>query len=685
MANQLAGEKSPYLLQHADNPVDWNPWSREALERAHREGRPILLSIGYSACHWCHVMAHESFEDRETARLMNESFVNIKVDREERPDVDAIYMEAVQAMTGQGGWPLNVFLTPDGRPFFGGTYFPPTPRHGLPAWRQVLQSVAAAFRERADAVESNAVSLTDYLQQMQRLAGDEGEISASAVVSAYRRILTEFDRVFGGIGSAPKFPQPLPLDFVLRMASQNSERAGLDLVALTLDRMAEGGIYDQLGGGFHRYSVDADWLVPHFEKMLYDNALLALTYLHALQVTRSSAYRRVAEETLDYILRDLGSPEGGFYSAQDADSEGAEGKYYVWTLEELRDALPPDQADIAARRYGVTPGGNFEGHTILTEAARIDEIATAIGADAADVAASLAEVRTTLLSVRERRVHPATDTKILTSWNALAVRALAEAGAVLGRPDYLNAARRCVGFLLTGLRPEGELVRSYRGGPSAIPGFLEDFAYLAEALITLYECTGNLVFLDSAEEHVTQATDRFWDGHAEMFFDAAASDELIVRPRSLFDNPIPSGNASMISALLRLEAITGEGRYQALANRALRIDPQLLERAAPSLGYLLGALDLSHRGALQIAIVPGQEGTAEAMARAVFDRYLPNRVLAIGAGDRPGLLAGRTAREGKATGYLCEHFVCSLPVTDPDALALQLDGASGREGSTSGS
>jgi uncharacterized protein YyaL (SSP411 family) len=672
MPNRLAGEASPYLRQHAENPVDWYPWGPEALALARAHQRPILVSIGYSACHWCHVMAHESFEDSETAGLMNALFVNVKVDREERPDVDAIYMEAVQAMTGHGGWPLNVFLTPDGRPFFGGTYFPPSSRHGLPSWSQVLEGVATAFRERPEDVERNAISLTRYLEQMQRLGADEGAVSASLVERAYRAIVGDFDPVDGGFGQAPKFPQPLALEFVLRVASQVGDGTAVDLARLALDRMAGGGIHDQLGGGFHRYSVDAHWLVPHFEKMLYDNALLSLVYLHAFQLTGNQSYRHVSEETLGYMLRELQTPEGGFYSAQDADSEGGEGKFYVWSAEEVSAVLPRGRAELALRRYGIAPGGNFEGKNILTLAADARRLAETTGMDIQTVQHELAEVRSTLLEVRSRRVHPATDTKILTSWNALAVRALAEAGSALDRADLIESAERCAHFLLTELCPAGRLVRCIRRDAAPIPGFLEDYGFLSEALITLYESTGTLQYLDRATQLADEALTRFWDEDRGTFFDASEPCDLIVRPRSLFDNPIPSGNASIIFALQRLGAFTSEERFERAVERSLRIEPNLLQRASHSVPYLLSVLDFRLRGPLQIAVVPGPASPADRLIRTVRERYLPNLALAVGAGERPSLLAGRTAIDGRATAYVCRTFVCDLPVTDAEALASRL-------------
>ncbi|HLJ67947.1 MAG TPA: thioredoxin domain-containing protein [Chloroflexota bacterium] len=672
MANRLAGETSPYLQQHAGNPVDWYPWGSEALARARAEDRPILVSIGYSACHWCHVMAHESFEDPETAALMNEAFVNVKVDREERPDVDCIYMEAVQALTGHGGWPLNVFLTPDGRPFFGGTYFPPVSRHGMPSWKSVLVAVRDAYRDRREDVLQNAEALTSYVRQAQNLPAGEGVLAVDVLRRALETLSGQFDWSDGGFGSAPKFPQPLTLDLLLRLGRRLHDTRALDFVQLTLDRMAAGGIHDQLGGGFHRYSVDGYWLVPHFEKMLYDNALLAMVYLHAFLITGSSNYRLVTEQTLDYVLRELRSPEGGFFSAQDADSEGVEGKYYVWTPDEIDSAAGP-AAELAILHFGVTAGGNFDGRTILTSSVSPAQIAQRTGEPLAAVQDGLERARKALLAARTRRVPPATDTKVLTSWNALAIRALAEAGRSLQRPDYTRAAEDAARFLLTALRPAGALLRSWQGAASGVPAFLEDHAYLAEALISLYEVTGRVEYYHEARGLSDEMEHRFGDEAGGGYFDAPLSEDLVVRPRSFFDNPIPSGNASAASALLRLAALDGDTRHTASAERILRSAGELLHRAPQGVPYLLSALDSYLAGTLQVAIVGTSGQELAELADVVFGLYLPERVLAAGRESEVPLLDGRMTVGGKATAYLCEHFACRLPVTKPEELRAQLE------------
>ena len=498
MSNRLQLAKSPYLLQHASNPVDWYEWGDEAFTRARADDRPILLSIGYSACHWCHVMAHESFENVAVAKLMNDNFVNIKVDREERPDVDSVYMSAVQAMTGQGGWPLNVFLTPDLQPFFGGTYFPPAPRYGMPSWPQLLQSVATAWRNERDKVAESAESLGSRLGGPSNLQASPGELDHSILEAAVETAKAQLDSTHGGFGGAPKFPQPATLEFMLRAYRRTGDQDALRAVTLTLDRMAAGGIYDKIGGGFHRYSVDQQWIVPHFEKMLYDNAQLARLYVNAWQVTGWNTYRAVAEATLDYVLRDMTSLEGGFYSAEDADSEGVEGKFYVWNYGEIDSLLPPEDAEMFRLAYGITTEGNFEGQSILVESLLADEIGDRLGRDPDEVEASLATSRSQLLEVRRQRVHPARDEKILTNWNALALRALAVAGRAFARDDYVAAARRNAAFLLDSLRPEGHLLHLYNQGPGDVGAFLEDYAFLIEALLDLFATTGESEWFDAA-------------------------------------------------------------------------------------------------------------------------------------------------------------------------------------------
>jgi len=671
MTNRLVREKSPYLMQHAENPVDWYPWGTEALGRARREDKPILVSIGYSACHWCHVMAHECFEDDAIAMLMNENFVNIKVDREERPDVDAIYMEAVQAMSGHGGWPLNVFLASDGRPFYGGTYFPPSPRHGMPSWPELLRTVADAYAQRRSDVLHNSDVLTRAIAASQNRHAEGGTPSVEALERALSTMLTQGDPEHGGFGGAPKFPQPLALDFLLRMAARTGRDDVKAFVELTLRRMGEGGIYDQLGGGFHRYTVDGTWLVPHFEKMLYDNALLIRVYVAAFQLTGNPWYRQIAEESLNYLLRDLRSPAGAFYSAEDADSEGIEGKWYVWTQAEIEDICAAD-APLVLKRYGVTQSGNFEGKTILTSRIPTPELAEQFSSSIADVTRRLEQARARLFQARKQRVSPGKDIKVLTSWNALAIRALAEAGRVFDRPEYLAAARQAVHFIWEEMRPGGTLKRSWQDGPGSVDAFLEDYAYLTEALVTLYETAFEPTYLHMAREMAAEMRDHFWDDEVHSLYDTSRDAEaLIVRPRNLFDNPIPSGNAAAVSALLRLEALTGDAVHSRIIESVFAAVADLLPKAPTALPAMLSAVDFYLSTPAQIGIVGDAAGESTlALVRAVYAAYVPNKVVSVGQGDETPLLAGRGLVDGKPAAYVCEHFACQTPVTDPDALVI---------------
>jgi uncharacterized protein YyaL (SSP411 family) len=679
--NRLAGETSPYLLQHRDNPVDWYPWGEEAFARARAEDKPILLSVGYSACHWCHVMEHESFEDPETARLMNDLFVNVKVDREERPDVDQIYMQAVQAMTGHGGWPMTVFLTPDGVPFYGGTYFPPVDRHGLPAFRRILQGVAEAYRARRAEVAESGRRLVEQIAQGERLRGAATLLTSEVLFQAFQGVSADFDERDGGIGHAPKFPQPMIWEFVLRFAHRTDNPRAREMLRLTLGRMARGGMYDQLGGGFHRYSVDSRWLVPHFEKMLYDNGQLALLYLHAWLATGEAEHRRVVEETLDYLLREMTHPEGGFFSSQDADSEGEEGKFFVWTPEEIRAALgDADLARAALRYWGVEDGPNFEGRNILWVPREPSEVAAALGLPPDRLREVIAAARDRLYAARERRVHPGRDDKVLAGWNGLACRAFAEAGRALGRPDYTRAALRNLEFVLGAMRRDGRLLRSWKDGQAKIPGYLEDYALVADAALAVYEATFDRRWLDEARGLAEEILRLFRDPEREILFDTGLDQErLVVRPRNLFDNAVPCGSSVTADVLLRLAVLTGDGRYEARALEVLRPLADLLGRHPTGFGRFLSALDF-HLGPVQeIALVwPSPPDGLEPLLAEVFGRYLPGRVVAGAAegdeGARAGipLLAGRPAVDGRATAYVCERYACKAPTTDPAELARQL-------------
>jgi uncharacterized protein len=679
MANRLADETSPYLLQHRDNPVDWYPWGAEAMERARAEDRPILLSVGYSACHWCHVMAHESFEDAATAALMNELYVNVKVDREERPDVDSVYMTAVQQMTQHGGWPMTVFLTPDGAPFYGGTYFPPEPRHGMPSFREVLSAVHQAYRERRDDVERSAAELRDVLQRGSLAKPVPGTLDTVLLDRAFRALAGRYDARNGGFGGAPKFPQPMLLDFVLRHWRRTGDAQALRMVEQTLRRMAAGGMYDHLGGGFARYSVDARWLVPHFEKMLYDNALLARAYLHGWLATGHEPYRRVVEETLGYVLREMTSPEGAFYSAQDADSEGVEGKFYVWTVAEVDALLGAEEGPLFRRYYDVTEAGNWEGHSILHAERPIADVAREAGVTEERLHDVVQRGRDVLYSARSKRVWPGRDDKVLTAWNAMMVQTLAEAGRATGRAEWISAAGRAADFLLAELRRDGRLLRTWKDGRAKIGAFLEDHALLADALVALYEATWEPRWLDEARLLADAMLERFWDEEEGAFYDTAADAEaLVVRPRDLFDNATPSGNSVAVGVLLKLGRMLGEPRYATVGRRVLESLAEVMGRVPMGFGHLLCALDFELATPQEVAFVgaPGDPAT-DALTRVAARAYLPNTVLVLGrgaGGESPAipLLEGRGLVDGRPAAYVCERYACRRPVTEPDELAREL-------------
>ncbi len=669
MANALAGETSPYLLQHRDNPVQWLPWGPEALARAAAEDKPLLVSIGYSACHWCHVMERESFEDPATASVMNAHFVCVKVDSEERPDVDAIAMEYVQGATGHGGWPLNVFMTPEQVPFHGGTYFPPEERHGSPSWRQVLEAVAEAWRTQADAIRASGADLAERLAGGARLRPAGGPFRVQTLDSAVAGLDELYDPVDGGWGMAPKFPAASTMEFLLR-------RGVTGPVVHTLKCMAGGGINDQLAGGFARYSVDGTWTVPHFEKMLYDNALLARAYLHAWQVTGDADLRRVCEETLEWALRELRAPEGGFFSALDADSEGVEGKFYVWTVDEVRAALDPDDAEVALRWLGVTGAGNFvDPHAPADPSAPGLTVLEDRGPRPDD--ATRERIRAGLLAARERRVRPGLDDKRLTAWNALMIAALADAGAVLGRKDLLDAARAAATFVLERMRDtDGRLLRTFNAGVAKLPAYLEDHAFLLEALVVLHEATFEPRWLHEAVALAEVLLERFLDEEHGGFFSTADDHErLLARRKDLEDAPIPAGGSSAALGLLRLAALTGEGRYEAAAVSQLALLHEIAGRYPGAFGHLLQALDFHLRPTREVAIVGPPDARAP-LVDVVRRTLRPDVVLTGGDGVDDGgvpLLQGRTAVDGRAAAYVCEHFACLRPVTEPGDLAALLD------------
>jgi uncharacterized protein len=674
--NRLAGETSPYLRQHADNPVDWYPWGDDAFEKARAENKPVLLSVGYSSCHWCHVMAHESFEDPDVAAVMNRLVVSVKVDREERPDVDGIYMQAVQAMTGRGGWPMTVFLAPDGRPFFGGTYFPKEERHGMPGFVTVLEAVDEAWRSRRDDLLDQAGKLTKVVERTGSLGatGDGPPPSSDVLARAYDSVRTQYDAQFGGFGPAPKFPQAMTLDFLLRTYVRNEAPATLAMVQVSLDAMAAGGMYDQVGGGFHRYSTDAHWLVPHFEKMLYDQALLTSAYLHAHLLTGEPRYRRVVEETIGYVLRDLRHEKGGFFSAEDADSEGVEGKFYLWSLDEIERTAGDDAAEVV-RYFGVTEGGNFEDpHTgyrgnILHVVDRAEEPPEAVQ-----------RAVPKLFAARERRVRPGLDDKVLLAWNALFLRSLAEAGAAFERDDWMEAARHNARFLLTELRrDDGRLLRSWQDGRAHHLAYAEDYAALLEALLTLAEVE-DVAWLADARWVADELLRLFHDDDGGAFFTTGVDAEsLIVRPKEYQDNATPAENSLAANGLLRLAALTGAGRYEVPAEEVLRLLGPVLAEHATAFAYLLGALERLVTPPLEVAIVGEGSNGAEALRREVRGRLLPASVTvdaAPGTGaDVTPLLEGRELVDGRGTAYVCEHFACRQPVTTPEDLRTQLDAA----------
>ncbi len=695
--NRLLYETSPYLLQHAHNPVDWYPWGEEALQKARSEDKPILLSVGYSACHWCHVMERESFENEEIAHLMNQHFVCIKVDREERPDIDGIYMQAVQAMTHQGGWPMTVFLTSDGRPFYGGTYYPPNDRHYgremMPGFPRVLLSIVSAYTDHRQEVEEQATQLVDYLRQRSdaplRSKGvvETGAQALNLLNNVSERLADEFDTQHGGFGSAPKFPNTMSLEVLLRIhlhRQRNEINARnvkqhyteLAIVERSLQQMASGGLYDQLGGGFHRYSVDAEWLVPHFEKMLYDNALLSRLYLHAYLVTGNPLYRRIVDETLNYVMREMVAPEGGFYSTQDADSEGEEGKFFLWTAAEVEHALPVEDAPLFMMYYDVSKRGNFEGKNILHVHESAQVVADRVQMSLDELETRLAQMRAMLFSLREQRVKPGRDEKILTSWNGLMLRSFAEAARYLDRPDYLQIATKNAVFLLAQMRQNGRLLRTSKGGRARLYGYLEDYAFLADGLLALYEATADAHWFSEARALVDAAIGLFADERNGGFFDTGSDHEtLINRPKDVMDNAIPCGNSVIADVLLRLAAFTGEDAYRQRADDYLRPLMDVIVQHPQMFGHALGALDFALSVSHEFAIVGNpREAETRALLEVVNRRYQPNSVLACAsptdafAVQAVPLLAERPLLDGKATAYVCQHFACLAPVNTPEAL-----------------
>ena len=680
MSNQLADSTSPYLLQHAENPVDWHPWGPEALDKAREQDKPIFLSIGYAACHWCHVMAHESFEDPKTAALMNENFVNIKVDREERPDIDSLYMEAVVAMTGQGGWPMSVFLTPDGRPFYGGTYFPPARRFNMPAFSEILLALADKWSNDRDSLLDIGNELTDRIAASPALQAGDNELDLRQFDRAAESLFRGYDWTHGGWGQAPKFPQPMAIEFLLRRYARSQDKLALDMAKHVLSAMADGGMYDQLGGGFARYAVDEIWLVPHFEKMLYDNAQLARVYIQGWQVTGDQQMRTVADETIAFMLREMRHPEGGFYSSYDADSEGEEGKFYLWTIDEINAAIEdPKLADLIIASYGATEGGNFEGSNIFFRASEPEALAEQFSVGVETVEERLAEARELLLQTRRQRIHPGLDDKVLTAWNGLTLIALAEAARATQNEEYLVAAQTQANFLLGNLLVDGKLLRSWRDGKAQYTAYLEDHAALGLGLLALYQSDFDPRWYREAVRQADELLEAFADPEGGFFDTRHDHEQLIARPKSIQDSPTPSGNTLAAILLLTLGAYEGAARFIEPAESALRAMTLTASQHPSAFAGWLNAMDFAIGPQLQLAIAgsPSDARFNEFLSR-FNSKYIPNLIVAggePGADDQPTLMAERAMRDGLPTAYLCQGFACQLPTTEVDELLRQLEDA----------
>ena len=676
--NRLINETSPYLLQHAHNPVDWYPWGEEALTQAKQQDKPILLSIGYAACHWCHVMEHESFENEQIAAVMNEHYINVKVDREERPDLDEIYMNAVQMLTGQGGWPMTMFLTPELKPFYGGTYFPPDNRYGRPGFPRVLLGVAEAYRERRDEVDQQAAQIIANLNQLSAMEGHGHQLTADMLDTAYQDYLSRFDHHNGGFGDAPKFPPSMGLSLLLRHWHRTGNANALNMVEVTLEKMACGGMYDQLGGGFHRYSVDERWLVPHFEKMLYDNALLTVCYLEAYQATGKAFYRRIATETLDYVLTEMYDVEkGGFYSTQDADSEGVEGKFFVWELEEVAQLLGEEKAKIFCEYYDITELGNFEHKNILHVQTPPDLFARKLSVDLGELEEILAEGRQKLFAIRETRIKPGLDDKILTSWNGLMIRSMALGYQILGDERYREAAERSARFILSELsQDKGLLLRTHRDGKSHLNAYLEDYSYFVTGLIDLYEATFAVEWLKEAERLNQIMIEQFWDDANDSFFFTSKNHEtLIVRSKTGYDGATPSGVSMAIHNLLRLDKLLNRPDFREKVEATLDVYYHQIEHSPSGSAQMLCELDFLLSTPKEIAIAAQRENDdTQAALRSIHSRFIPNKVLALAADDEDvsdliPLLESKTQVDGKATIYVCENYTCKAPTTDLAELA----------------
>jgi uncharacterized protein len=673
--NRLIHETSPYLLQHAHNPVDWYPWGEEAFQKARDENKPVLLSIGYSACHWCHVMERESFEDEKMAGLMNALFVNIKVDREERPDLDEIYMNAVQLLTGRGGWPMTVFLTPEGKPFYGGTYFPPDDRHGMPGFARVLSGVAQAYRERPQDVDKSVGQILTALQRMSQSSESGRNFSPEVIAESVEQLARSYDSDNGGLGQAPKFPNGGVYELFLRHYYHSKNNRFLDMVIHTLVKMAEGGIYDHLGGGFHRYSVDEKWLVPHFEKMLYDNAQLVRIYAHAYVLTGNVRFKCVVEETVDYLLREMLHREGGFYSTQDADSEGEEGKFFVWAADEISKILGEEASGIFCRVYDVSESGNFEGKNILHPILTVDQASKLFRQEIGAIEALIAEAKRKLFEVREKRTKPFRDEKIILSWNGLALSGLAEAIKLLPKPGYIEAAQRTVDFIDAHMFRDGHLLHTYKDGAAKHLGYLDDYAFFGVGLLDLYETTFDRATLERAVELAGIMLQEFWDEiNGAFFYTGRSHEQLISRAKPVFDGSIPSGNAMATQLLLRLYHLTGTEDYLKRAEKVLRSYYDTMETQPFGFAHLLCALDFYLNKGKEIVVVGKREDSATArLIEEIRSLYLPNKTIQLVGPDESleeisPLLRGKSQVAGKSTVYICSDFTCSQPVTDWTAL-----------------
>ena len=672
--NKLIGETSPYLLQHAHNPVNWYPWGEEAFEKAKAEDKPLLVSIGYSACHWCHVMEHESFEDEVTAAIMNEHFINIKVDMEERPDVDQIYMTFVQMTTGRGGWPMNVFLTPDRLPFFGGTYFPPTGRYNMPGWPQVLLSVAEAYREKRDDLLRSANEILDEMQKAVRAELSPAAVSGELSDAAFKSLERTFDAVNGGFGGAPKFPPSMTLEFLLRYWKRTGNARALEMVEKTAEKMASGGIYDQIGGGFHRYSVDSVWLVPHFEKMLYDNAQLIRIYLHLFQITKKESFRRVAADTLEYVKREMLDDSGAFYSTQDADSEGVEGKFFVWTPDEIAAVLGSD-AQVFNFFYDVSEEGNFEEKNILHTPYSLEEAAGVLNIGSDELAEKLQRAREKVFLEREKRPKPFRDEKVITAWNGLMLSAFVEAGVVLENSGYTEVAKRNAEFVLNTLRENGRLLRTSKNGKAKLNGYIEDYANLADALIDLYQAVGDTKYLVTAKELADTMIEQFWDAeNGGFFFTSNDHEELVLRNKDFYDNATPSGNSTAADVLIKLSKFFSDERYERFGMTVLRLVAPQIARYPNGFGRALSVVEFALGETKELVIVGPANNQ---LFREAAARYLPFKIMipttepAADSAIVP-LLAGKEALDGKPTAFVCENFACKMPTTDVEVLREQL-------------